>query len=49
MSEAEWAESRSHIAEALKAGWAVLAAGGPALDAVQATVLVLEDSPHFNA
>lgn len=49
MSEAEWAESRSHIADALKAGWAVLAAGGAALDAVQATVLVLEDSPHFNA
>ncbi len=49
MSEAEWAESRNHMAEALKAGWRVLSAGGPALDAVQATVVVLEDSPHFNA
>ena len=49
MSEADWAESRSHIAEALRAGWAVLKSGGPALDAVQATIIVLENSPHFNA
>ena len=49
MSEAEWAEARAHIAEALRAGWAVLAAGGAAVDAVEATVIVLEDSPHFNA
>ena len=49
MSEADWAESRAHIADALRAGWAVLAKGGPALDAVQATIIVLEDSPHFNA
>ncbi len=49
MSEAEWAESRAHVADALRAGWAVLSKGGAALDAVQATVVVLEDSPHFNA
>lgn len=49
MSEAEWAESRTHIADALRAGWAVLKSGGPALDAVEATIRVLEDSPHFNA
>lgn len=49
MSEAEWAESRAHIAEALRAGWAILTTGGPALDAVQATICLLEDSPHFNA
>jgi L-asparaginase / beta-aspartyl-peptidase len=49
MSEADWAESRAHIADALRAGWAVLASGGAALDCVQATVTVLEDSPHFNA
>jgi L-asparaginase / beta-aspartyl-peptidase len=49
MSEADWAESRAHIADALCAGWAVLASGGAALDSVQATVAVLEDSPHFNA
>ncbi len=49
MSEAEWAEARDHIAGALSAGWSVLKAGGAALDAVQATIMVLEDSPHFNA
>lgn len=49
MSEAEWAESREHIAEALRAGWKVLLAGRSAVDAVEATIVVLEDSPHFNA
>ncbi len=49
LSEADWAESRAHLAEALRAGWRILRAGGPALDAVQATVVVMEDSPHFNA
>ena len=29
MSEAEWAEARAHLADSLKAGWAVLAAGRP--------------------
>ena len=29
----------AHIADALRAGWAVLARGGAALDAVQATVV----------
>lgn len=48
-SEADWAESREHIAVALRAGWRVLLGGGAALDAVQATVMALEDSPHFNA
>ena len=48
-SEADWADSRAHMAQALRAGWKVLRNGGPALDAVQATVVVLEDSPHFNA
>ncbi len=49
LSEADWAESRAHLAEALRAGWRILHAGGSALDAVQATVVVMEDSPHFNA
>lgn len=49
MTEAEWAESRSHMADALRAGWKVLKSGGPAVDAVQATIMVLEDSWHFNA
>ena len=48
-SEADWAESRAHMAQALRAGWCILLAGGSALDAVQASVMVLEDSPHFNA
>ena len=48
-SEADWAESRAHMAQALRAGWKVLRSGGSALDAVQSTVMVLEDSPHFNA
>jgi beta-aspartyl-peptidase (threonine type) len=45
----DWAEARRHIAEALSAGWAILAKGGAAVDAVEATVVVLEDSAHFNA
>jgi beta-aspartyl-peptidase (threonine type) len=49
MGEAEWAESRAHMAQALRAGWRILQSGGRALDAVQATVTALEDSPHFNA
>ena len=49
MSEADWSESRAHMARALRAGWSVLRSGGAALDAVQAAVVVLEDSPHFNA
>lgn len=48
-SEADWAESREHMSLALRAGWKILRGGGSALDAVQATVVVLEDSPHFNA
>ncbi|MBC7609288.1 MAG: isoaspartyl peptidase/L-asparaginase [Polaromonas sp.] len=48
-TQAEWAESRAHIASALRAGWHVLRGGGTALDAVQASVVVMEDSPYFNA
>jgi len=40
---------RAGVARAVDAGWAVLAAGGSALDAVVAAVVVLEDDPHFNA
>jgi beta-aspartyl-peptidase (threonine type) len=40
---------RSGAAAAVEAGHAVLAAGGPALDAVEAAVVVLEDDPEFNA
>ncbi len=37
------------LAAALEAGRAVLDASGSSLDAVAAAVVVLEDSPHFNA
>ena len=43
------AEMRSAMTEALMAGHRILAAGGSSLDAVQATVVILEDSPQFNA
>lgn len=49
LSEAEWAESHEHLAQALRAGWRVLKDGGAAVDAVTAAVVVMEDSPHFNA
>ena len=35
--------------EALEAGWAILSRGGSALDAVEASILVLEDDPVFDA
>ena len=40
---------RAALAEALRRGHAVLAAGGSALDAATAAVVVLEDAPCFNA
>jgi beta-aspartyl-peptidase (threonine type) len=40
---------RAALDAALVAGSAILAAGGQALDAVEAAVRVLEDDPHFNA
>ncbi|SFB31050.1 beta-aspartyl-peptidase (threonine type) [Rhizobium sp. NFR07] len=49
LSETDWAEARRDLGLSLKAGWAVLSAGGTALDAVEAAVVVMEDSPHFNA
>ena len=49
MTEAEWAQARSDLAGALRAGWAILSKGGAAVDAVEAAVRVMEDSPHFNA
>jgi beta-aspartyl-peptidase (threonine type) len=49
LASEEWAEAKRQIADALAAGWAVLARGGAAVDAVEATVVVLEDSRHFNA
>lgn len=40
---------RHDLTRSLEAGYAVLERGGPALDAVQAAVNVMEDSPQFNA
>lgn len=40
---------RAALQQALDAGGSVLDGGGSALDAVEAAVLVLEESPHFNA
>jgi beta-aspartyl-peptidase (threonine type) len=49
MTEAEWAEARADLARSLRAGWTILAKGGSAVDAVEAAVVVMEESPHFNA
>lgn len=49
LSEADWIAARRDLALALQAGWSILNNGGTALDAVQAAVVVMEDSPHFNA
>lgn len=40
---------RAALERALEAGNAVLAKGGSALDAVEAAVVTMEESPHFNA
>ena len=37
------------MSAALTAGHTILISGGSSLDAVQAAIVVLEDSPHFNA
>jgi beta-aspartyl-peptidase (threonine type) len=49
LSEPEWQAARADLARALLAGWRILQEGGSALDAVEAAVVVMEDSPHFNA
>lgn len=43
------AEIREALALALETGSRVLSEGGSALDAVEATIRVLEDNPNFNA
>ena len=40
---------RADLERALRAGHAVLAKGGTSLDAVTSAVVILEDSPYFNA
>ncbi|GBQ96639.1 asparaginase [Acetobacter nitrogenifigens DSM 23921 = NBRC 105050] len=49
LSEAEWEDACADIRKALEAGYTVLSEGGSAVEAVEACVTVLEDSPHFNA
>ena len=40
---------RADLEQAIRAGNAILEAGGSSLDAVTRAVVILEDSPHFNA
>jgi beta-aspartyl-peptidase (threonine type) len=42
-------EVKLDLRRALDAGYGVLGSGGSSIDAVSAAVVVLEDSPHFNA
>ena len=49
MSDEVEAQYRAKMEEAMRAGHAVLARGGSSLDAVVATIRILEDSPLFNA
>lgn len=49
LSEEKEKAIRSALSEALEAGYSILQAGGTSLDAVKAAVVVMEDSPLFNA
>lgn len=49
MTPEKEAAYRQGLSDALAAGQAVLAKGGTSVDAVQATLMVLEDNPMFNA
>lgn len=49
MSDEDERAYREALAAALYTGWEILSAGGDALDAVEATVRAMEDSPRFNA
>jgi beta-aspartyl-peptidase (threonine type) len=49
MTPKKEAAYRAKLEESLKAGYKILSSGGSALDAVEATIHVMEDSPLFNA
>ncbi|MBM3522039.1 MAG: isoaspartyl peptidase/L-asparaginase [Alphaproteobacteria bacterium] len=49
MTAARAESFRSSLRASLAAGWAVLAKGGAAMDAVTAAIVVMEDDPNFNA
>jgi beta-aspartyl-peptidase (threonine type) len=42
-------DAKDGCRRALEAGWAVVSSGGPALDAVEAAIVALEDDPIFDA
>jgi beta-aspartyl-peptidase (threonine type) len=42
-------DCRAGIRRALEAGWKILSGGGPAMDAVEAAIVILEDDPTFDA
>ena len=48
-SDDVWLEGRMHLVAALRAGWRVLSSGGSSVAAVEAAVMSMEESPHFNA
>lgn len=48
-SEEEESEYKQKLQEALDTGYNILADGGTSLDAIEATIKILEDSPLFNA
>lgn len=49
LTDAQEGRARDGLKGALSAGWAVLKAGGAALDAVEAAVIALEEHTAFNA
>jgi beta-aspartyl-peptidase (threonine type) len=49
MTPEKEAAYRAELQKALLAGWKVLQDGGTSLDAVQASITIMEDSPLFNA
>jgi beta-aspartyl-peptidase (threonine type) len=49
MSPEQIEQRRAVMAKAAQAGYAILAAGGPGLDAVEAAIRVMEDSGQFDA
>jgi beta-aspartyl-peptidase (threonine type) len=49
LSEKDWAETRQHLADSVRAAWTILKKDGRAVEAVEAAIVVMENSPHFNA
>ncbi len=49
MTPEKEAAYKAKLTEALQSGYAVLKKGGKSLDAVEAAVMIMEDSPLFNA